>query len=230
MIAMVSSIRYLQLGALNCNLGAAVLIAVLAAPAAADQAAPPAAAQPNEQRALDTVKFLAGGVTGLFLHESGHLVFDVAFDAEPHVGGIRFGVVPFFAIEHRADLSPRREFIVSSAGFWVQEAGNEWLLTRRPSLRREHAPFTKGIFAFNVLTSVGYAVVAFARAGPAERDTRSMAAASGIDEPAVGAFVLAPAILDGWRYFAPDARWAVWASRAAKVAGVVLAIKRPPQD
>ena len=207
-------------------MGAALLTALLAAPAAADQAAPPAAAQPSEQAALDIVKFLAGGVAGLFLHEGGHLLLDVAFDADPHVGGVRFGVVPFFAIEHRSDLSPRREFIVSSAGFWVQEAGNEWLLTTRPALRREHAPFAKGVFAFNVLTSVGYAVVAFARAGPGERDTRSMAAVSGIDEPVIGAFVLAPAVLDGWRYFQPDARWAVWASRAAKVAGVLLVVKR----
>ena len=29
--------------------------------------------------------------------------------------------------------------------------------------------------------------------------------------------ILAPAVLDGWRYFHPDAKWAVWTSRAVKV-------------
>jgi hypothetical protein len=133
--------------------------------------------------------------------------------------------VPFFAIEHRANLSPRREFTVSSAGFWIQEGGNEWLLTRHPRLRQEHAPFAKGLFAFNVLTSVGYGIVAFARAGPSERDTRSMAASTGVDEPVVGAIVLVPAVLDGWRYYKPGARWATWASRLAKIGSVLLVIK-----
>jgi hypothetical protein len=228
MIAMVSNMmRCLPLGRLKCNLGAAALIAAFAAPAVADQPQTTSTAQPNEQRAVDTVKFLAGGLTGLVLHEAGHLVLDAAFDADPRIAGVHFGAIPFFAIEHRPGLSPRREFMVSSAGFWVQEAGNEWLLTRRPGLRLEHAPFAKGVFAFNVLTSIGYASVAFARAGPAERDTRSMADASGVPEPTVGIIILIPAVLDGWRYFHPDARWAAWASRVAKTAGALLVIKSP---
>src|SRR5437867_2294414 len=156
MIAMVSSMRFLPLArrsptreggsrALNCNLGAALLSMCVAASAYADQPAAAPTAQPNEHRAADTVKFLAGGLTGLVVHEAGHLVFDVAFDADPRVAGIRFGAVPFVAIEHRSDLPPRRELIISSAGFWMQEAGNEWLLTRRRSLRAEHAPFAKGV-------------------------------------------------------------------------------------
>jgi len=34
--------------------------------------------------------------------------------------------IPFFALTHRKQLSPRREAIVSSAGFWVQHATDEW--------------------------------------------------------------------------------------------------------
>jgi hypothetical protein len=52
-----------------------------------------------------------------------------------------------------------------------------------------------------------------------------MAAASGINEPTIGIIVLVPAVLDGWRYFQPDARWAVWASRAAKIGAVLLVVK-----
>ena len=174
---------------------------------------------------LDSVKFLAGGGLGLVLHESGHLVFDAVFDAGPRVTGVRFGPFPFFAITHRGDLSPRREFVISSAGFWMQSLTSEWLLTRQPALRDAHAPVAKGVLAFNVLNSAGYACVAFARAGPFERDTRGMADSSGIDERAIGAVVLAPAVFDAIRYFKPEARWAKWASRAAKVGSVLLVIK-----
>jgi hypothetical protein len=183
-------------------------------------------AQADEHRVLDTVEFLAGAALGLGMHEGGHLIFDAVFDARPRIEGVHFGPVPFFAIAHRTGLSPRREFTISSAGFWVQEASSEWLLTRRPVLRRERAPVAKGLLAFNVLNSVGYAVVAFARAGPFERDTRGMAASIGVDERVIGAVVLAPALLDAYRYFRPDARWAKWGSRSTKVGTVLLVLKR----
>jgi hypothetical protein len=171
------------------------------------------------------VKFLAGAALGLAMHEGGHLAFDVAFDAKPHLSGVKFGPFPFFAIAHRSDLSPRREFTVSSAGFWVQHATSEWILTRRPLIRDNHAWGTKGVLAFNVLNSVGYAFVAFAKAGPSERDTRGMAASVGIDEPAIGVLVLAPALLDTYRYFSRGSRWAAWSSRAVKIGSVLLVIK-----
>jgi len=182
--------------------------------------------QPDGNAAVETVKFLAGGALGLAMHETGHLIFDAIFDAEPRVIGVHFGPVPFFAITHRSDLSPRREFTISSAGFWVQEATDEWLLTRRPALRDEHAWGVKGLLAFNVLNSVGYALVAFAKAGPAERDTRGMADSIGVDERVIGAIVLAPAVLDSYRYFNRGSGWAAWTSRAVKVGSVLLVLKR----
>jgi hypothetical protein len=185
-------------------------------------AAPPDA----EHAAVDIMKFLAGGLLGLGLHESGHLVFDEVFDARPRLTGVHFGPVPFFAISHRSNLSPRREFTVSSAGFWVQEATNEWVVTRRRTIRAEHAWLTKGVVAFNVLNSIGYAMVAFAKAGPFERDTRGMADAIGVDERAIGLLVLTPALLDGYRYFRPDSPWAAWTSRAVKAGSVLVVIKR----
>lgn len=175
---------------------------------------------------LDSVKFLAGAGLGLAMHEGGHVLFDAAFDANPRLTAVRFGLLPFFAITHRGDLSPRREFTISSAGFWIQELSSEWLLTRRPDLQTRRAPLAKGVLAFNVLNSAGYAAVAFARAGPFERDTRGMADASGVDERAIGALVLAPAVLDAIRYFKPEARWAKWTSRAAKMGSVLLVAKR----
>jgi hypothetical protein len=169
--------------------------------------------------------FLAGVVVGLAAHESGHVLFDVIFDADPGVKRVEFNGIPFFAITHRSGLPPREEFTISSAGFWVQHATNEWFLTRTPNLRHQHSPLKKGIFTFNVGASAMYSVAAFARIGPDERDTLGMATSARVDEPWIGALILAPAVFDTWRYFDPDARWAVWASRAAKIGAVLLVLK-----
>lgn len=171
------------------------------------------------------MKFLGGGALALAAHESGHLLFNGIFDAHPGIKKVSFHGIPFFAITHDAGLSPRREFVIDSAGFWMQEATNELILSRRPNLRRERAPLLKGVVAFNVLASVSYAGAAFARTGPFERDTRGMADALGWKEPWVGLLILLPAILDAVRYYHPEARWAAWGSRAAKIGGVVLVLK-----
>ena len=218
------------MGAVLCRaVRVAVIASILILTGSSLLAQQPSVSQPAQQDGqpvVDTVKFLAGGALGLAMHESGHLIFDAAFDARPRLAGVHFGPFPFFAISHRNDLSPRREFTISSAGFWVQEATDEWLLTRRPWLRDEHAWGVKGLLAFNVLNSVGYALVAFARAGPPERDTRGMADSLRVDERFVGAIILTPAVLDAYRYFNRGSRWATWTSRAVKIASVALVMKR----
>ena len=182
----------------------------------------PTGSTTSEQRVTSALAFLGGGAVGLVAHEGGHLLFDGIFDANPGLKKVSFHGIPFFAITHDGGLSPRKEFIIDSAGFWVQEATNEILLSRRPNLRREHAPFTKGVFAFNVIASFAYSGAAFARTGPVERDTRGMADALGWKEPYIGLLILIPAILDVVRYYDPRAQWATWGSRAAKLGGVVL--------
>lgn len=190
----------------------------------AQDAAPPPTpdATHSGHRITAAGAFLAGAGLALAAHEGGHLVFDGIFDAHPGIKKVSFHGLPFFAITHDQGLSPRREFTIDSAGFWVQEATNELILSRRPGLRRERAPFVKGVFAFNVLASVGYAGAAFARTGPPERDTRGMADSLRWKEPAIGALILLPALLDAFRYYHPDARWATWGSRAAKAGSAVL--------
>ena len=153
------------------------------------------------------------------------MLANLALGEKPGVRKVDFHGIPFFAITHRSGISPRREFVISSAGFWVQHAENEWLLARRPNVRRERAPLAKGVFTFNVLTSAAYAGVAFARTGPVERDTRGMADSARIDERWIGALVLAPAILDAWRYFHPGSKWAAWTSRGVKIGMVVMVVR-----
>jgi hypothetical protein len=168
--------------------------------------------------------FLAGGATGLVLHESAHLVADAAFGEKPGLKKVDFHGIPFFAITHRSGLPPRKEFTISSAGFWMQHAENEWLLSG-PGPPRNRGPFAKGVLTFNVLTSAAYAGAAFARTGPVERDTRGIAESARVDERWIGALLLAPAALDAWRYFHPGSKWAAWSSRGVKVGMVVLIVR-----
>ena len=151
----------------------------------------PSEAQARQQQEPQSVNraaavggFVAGAAVGLLAHESGHLFFDVIFDADPEVRRVNFHGIPFFAISPQAPLSDREEFTVSSAGFWVQHATNEWLLTRRPRLRSEKAPFAKGVLAFNIGASAAYSVsrvrahgarrTRHARHGVLVRDRRAM--------------------------------------------------------
>ncbi len=178
----------------------------------------------GDHRATRVAEFVAGAAIGLGIHEGGHLVAGVLFDASPGVKRLRYAGIPFFAITHRAGLSPRQEFVVSAAGLWAEQAMSEVILSRRPHLRDERAPVAKGVLAFHLLSSLLYGVAAFAQTGPPERDTRSMAASRGIAEGWMGAVVLAPAVFDAWRYLRPGSRAARWGARVAKAGGVLLVI------
>jgi hypothetical protein len=175
------------------------------------------------------LKLIGGAAVGLGLHESAHVVADVANGVAPGLKKVTFGPLPFFAITHDA-VPPGREFVISSAGFWMQHAFNEYMFATHPKLRDEQAPMLKGILAFNILTSFAYSGAAFARTGPAERDTRGIALSAGVDEPVIGAVILVPAILDTARYFGKDSRWIVWGSRVVKIGGALLVVKAIRQD
>jgi hypothetical protein len=181
----------------------------------------------TKSRVMRTVRLLAGGAAGLVVHESGHVVSSAVFGAHPSVKPLRYGPIPFFRIDHQP-VSRRREFVISSAGFWVQHLDSEWILSARPQLRHEESAFLKGILAFDLATSAVYSVAAFGRFGAPERDTLGMAESlgkDGVPEPVVGVLIIGPAVLDGWRYLHPEATWAKWTSRAIKVGLVVLTIR-----
>ena len=174
---------------------------------------------------VDIAKFLAGAGTAFVIHESGHLVFDEIFGAHPRLEAVHFGPFPFFAITPRRPLSSRQLFIVASAGFWAQELSSELLRPRHEDLRHEQAPFAKGKLAFDVLTEMGYALVAFTESGHIQRDTRDMAQGLGVSERVIGAIVLAPAALETYRYFRPRSAWARWAMRITEAGSVALVLK-----
>jgi hypothetical protein len=170
-------------------------------------------------------RVLLGGAAGLGIHESGHLVADWAFDEKVVVKKVDYKGIPFFALSHAPDLSPRREYVVSAAGFWSQYLYSEQILTHHPSLKDEQSPLRKGLLTFHIVTSLVYSGAAFGKTGPVERDTRGMASSRRVSERWIGVMVLAPAILDAYRYFNGGARWASWASRGAKMGSVALVLR-----
>ena len=186
-------------------------------------AAVPATAQQSAGERFG--KVILGGVAGLGVHEAGHLVANWAFEEKVRVKKVDYKGIPFFALSHAPDLSPRREFVVSSAGFWAQYLYSEQILTHHPNLKHEQSPFRKGMLTFHVVTSLVYSGAALGKTGPTERDTRGMAMSRRIDERWIVALVLAPALLDVYRYFNPDARWATWTSRGVKMGSVALVIR-----
>jgi hypothetical protein len=183
-------------------------------------------AEPNEPSAGERFgKLLLGGAAGLGLHEGAHLVADWAFEEKVVVKKVDYKGIPFFALTHAHDLSPRREYVVSAAGMWAQYLYSEQILTHHRRLRHEQSPFRKGILTFHVVTSLIYSGAAFGKTGPPERDTRGMADSLKISERWLGALLLAPALLDTYRYFHPEGRWAAWASRGVKMGSVALVLK-----
>ena len=203
-----------------------ILLVVLSiVPASAQQQAPQQSDNSGTSTAGRFGKVLLGGAAGLVLHETGHLVADWAFEEKVVVRKVNYKGIPFFALSHANNLSPRREFVVSSAGFWSQYLYSEQILTHHPALRHEKSPFRKGMLTFHVATLLMYSGAAFGKTGPVERDTRGIAESLKINERWLGALILAPALLDTYRYFHPDARWAAWTSRGVKMGSVALVLK-----
>ena len=141
--------------------------------------------------------------------------FGAAFGAHPSVKPLHYGPIPFFRIDHNP-VSRRKEFVITSAGFWMQHLDSEWILTSRPDLRHESSPLLKGIFGFDLATSAVYSTAAFGRFGPPERDTLGMSTSmghDGIPEPIIGALILAPRCSTAGAISHPEATWAKWMAR-----------------
>ena len=172
---------------------------------------------PSTKRSCSACSFVLGVGLGFVAHESGHLLANGVLDTDMYFKKVTAAGLPFFAIAHREVLSQRQEFAVSAAGFLAQFASVEWVITRTPQLRRRPASVSKGVLAFHLGTSAMYGIAGLGHLGPLERDTRGMATSLGIDEQWVGVAVLAPAILDTYRYFRPSSKWARWASRISKI-------------
>ncbi len=183
----------------------------------------------------------AGFVTAFVVHEACHGVANLAMANVPTLEPVLFlGFLPFFAVSPNIQCRdgncvrrngepfqpgpPGYAFIVSS-GILCQEITDEIILTERPRIRHETAPFLKGMLLFNVATSVAYGIANLAQVEPPQGDLHGLDAVSGVPHGVFAALVLGTAALDVARYFLPDASWIPWVSRGSKVVtvGVVVA-------
>ncbi|MFT3700160.1 MAG: hypothetical protein QM831_43845 [Kofleriaceae bacterium] len=186
--------------------------------------------------------FLAGGAVGFLAHESGHVAMNYALGNSPEVHGITtFGFIPFVAIAPALQCSgsvclkrdgtplafgPSGKYLIVTAGYDVQHLTTELLLTLTPRLRYDDAPFRKGLFTFDILLSVGYAVSDYLGVEDSHGDSLNAEQASGINRFVFATLLIAPAILDTYRYFNPKSKWAPWVSRGTKLGmiGISFAI------
>lgn len=166
-------------------------------------------------------RFWLGVGIGFGIHEGGHLVSNWALGVSPYLKAVRGGGVPFFAISHAETLTPKQEFIVSSAGLWSQFLAAEVILSHSPDLRDRRAAIRKGLLGFHIASSLLYGLTGLAHLGPLERDTRGMALGWNGNERWAGLTVLVPGLLDSYRYINPSLKWIPWASRVSKLMLIV---------
>ncbi len=143
----------------------------------------PATPPKSSSVAADAAKFFGGAALALGMHESGHLVLDVAFDATRRSsasasGRFRFSpsrIVP--ACRRGANSRSRRR----DSG--CRSATSEWLFAKHPGSQaraRAAREGDAGVQRARVGRLCGEP--RSRKSGPFERDTRGMAASIGVDE------------------------------------------------
>jgi hypothetical protein len=204
-------------------------------PVSADVATEPASSAPAQTHSFGRTLGIGslGVLSGFLAHEAGHITANLAMGNVPSFQGFMYGgFVPFFAITPRMecteegctdhagnDFAPGRrgKYLIVTAGYHVQHISDEIILSRTPNLRGEYAPFRKGMLLFNVFLSTFYAAGAWTGLQDPHGDLEGAAQLSGIDQTLLSLALVAPAVIDTYRYFAPgSARWSAWAGRASK--------------
>jgi hypothetical protein len=186
--------------------------------------------------------FLGGAATALAAHETCHLAANLATGNQPTFAPVMFmDAIPYFAIvpsiRCKAGECKKRDgasyyagrpglYTIVSAGLQCQHYEDEVILSLRPGLRLDNAPFRKGMLAFNTLTSIGYVLANWTDVEPVDGDVRGIHRDGGAPRMLLSSMVLGIALIDITRYYYPEARWLAWLSRVAKVSvtGVAFAM------
>ena len=182
----------------------------------------------------------AGFVTAFVVHEACHGVANLAMGNVPTIEPVRFlGFFPFFAVSPNVTCrdgacvrrngdpflpGPRGLSFIVSSGLICQEITDEIILTDRPRIRYETAPFLKGMLLFNTAASVAYGIANLSGIEPPEGDLRGLDRASSVPHGVFAALVLGTAALDVARYLLPDVTWIPWVSRGSKVVTIGLVV------
>jgi len=192
--------------------------------AAGGEVAPPRAPGPAKRGCDGTRGPVPGrGRDGLVVHESGHLALDAAFGAGWTCTGsttARSRSSP----SRPATGSPAQRFAVGSAGSGCSTRAASGSSPATPacvmSARRSPRACSPSTSSPRSLRRDGPGHGGpVGSATPAAWPSRCGGRALG------GPHGAHPAALDAWRYVHPEATWVRWASRAAKVALVVLLVR-----
>jgi hypothetical protein len=179
--------------------------------------------------------FAAGAISALTLHESGHLITNLAFGNVPGFTPILYAkFIPFFVIDphlHACGSQPQQYcksdgsrfgagrdgyYVINMAGFQMQNIGSELLLSIWPDLYYRHAPYRKGMLAMDIFLSIGYGTFSLLGIEDPHGDLSGANERDLYPKALLASAVILPAAVDLYRYFFPESRWAPWVSRTAK--------------
>jgi hypothetical protein len=165
----------------------------------------------------DWAWFALGAAAGFVGHELGHVAADLMAGKSVELVAVKLGPLPFFAIQPCCNLTRQEQYAIASAGFIVGDVSSELIFWLAPNLRSRRAAFLKGVLVFHVALSLGYAITGFAGVGPPQSDINTMARALDVPPWQVGLFLAIPAVVDVYRYLAPNSVWAPWVSIQGKM-------------
>lgn len=209
-------------------------------PAASNALSPPAPAPAGAWTQLVDVTsvpsfllFAGGALSGLTLHELGHVTANLGYRNVPGIEWITVAkFIPWFVIDSRLTVrngvyyqrdgavfagGGRGYYVINTAGFMVQNLGSEILLSAQPPLRSVRAPFAKGLLWMNMLLSLGYSTASLLGVEDVHGDIYGGARHSGYPSQIIAGVVLSNGALDLLRYIFPENAWLPWMSRASKV-------------
>jgi hypothetical protein len=179
--------------------------------------------------------FAAGAISALTLHETGHLITNLAFGNVPGFTPILYAkFIPFFVIDphlHACGTQPQQYchqdgtrfgagrdgyYVINMAGFQMQNIGSELILSIWPDLYYTHAPYRKGMLAMDIFLSIGYGSFSLLGIEDPHGDLSGANERDLYPKVLLASAVILPAAVDLYRYFFPDSKWAPWVSRTAK--------------
>ncbi|MFA5386531.1 MAG: hypothetical protein WC297_02630 [Candidatus Paceibacterota bacterium] len=154
------------------------------------------------------IEVALGGMTSYGLHEAGHYL------AAEAVGGkdVEFGrfVTWNGGVDGKTD-----NFMVSSAGFMTQNIGSEIAL----SIQEKHK--TKSYFVLGILLH-NFFQETFYHEKKHYDDLHNMEKNSDLNEDEIRTFLAVKSIIDLYRFYHPDQKWSIWASRS--MTGTIIGI------
>ncbi|MEO6953361.1 MAG: hypothetical protein ABI321_16290 [Polyangia bacterium] len=198
--------------------------------ARADEHGPTLAPERDFHKFSDFAWLALGATSGFVGHELGHIVTDLMTLHHPTFHTTKTGPFYFFAIQPCCGpLSHAEEYAIASAGLVVNDLSSELILSISPRIRSRHAPFMKGVLLVDIGLELGYAISGFVQSAhpkgfPDQSDVASMSRALGVSPWRVSLSVMAPALIDLYRYFVPRSSFVPWVGIQSKVfmAGLVL--------